>query len=344
MPKGADLPHVKRVRSKGRDYYYFDTGTVNDAGKPVLRRLPDLKAHDFGDKYAAFKAGRTRRAAKASPLLTVAKLVDYYESGAEFKRLKPGTQRVYAISLRKIEKYFGKAPVDDLQPSDVARLIASMGDKVGAANMALSVIAAMYKWGRLKQLVQPKTDPVGDHKAAATGSHDPWPEAVLAAALKSDKPRVKLAAHLLYYTAQRIGDVCAMTWNAVHGDTVDVVQEKTDKPLSISLHSDLRALLAATPKRGITILTRTDGGPVSTKTIRDELKAFAATYGVRVVPHGLRKNAVIALLEAGCTIAETASVSGQSFQVVEYYAKMRDQKLLSSAAILKWEGRGRGNG
>lgn len=339
MPRAADLPHVKRVRAKGRDYYYFDTGTVNDRGKPILKRLPDLKAPDFGDKYAAYKAGRTKRAAQDPIVLTVAKLVDYYESSAEFARLAPTTQRVYGISLRKIEKYFGMAPVDELQPSDVARLLAEMGTMPGASNMALSVIGAVYKWGRTKQHVQKTTNPIGDHKPVPTGSHEPWPEAIVMAALKSDQPRVKLAAHLLYYTAQRIGDVCAMTWNDVKDGTVTVTQDKTDKTLTIRLHSELRKLLAKTPKVGITILTTVDGARVSTKTIRDELKAFAATYGVRVVPHGLRKNAVIALLEAGCTIAEAASVSGQSFQLVEYYAKQRDQKLLSTAAILKWEGR-----
>jgi integrase len=161
----------------------------------------------------------------------------------------------------------------------------------------------------------------------------------LSAALKSDEPRVKMAVHLLYYTAQRIGDVCKMTWGDVRDGTVAVTQDKTNKRLAIRLHQELRNLLAETPKRGITILTTEHGHPVSPKTIREELKAFAAGYGVKIVPHGLRKNAVIALLEAGCTVAEAASVSGQSFQMVEYYAELRDQRLLSSAAILKWEGR-----
>lgn len=65
----------------------------------------------------------------------------------------------------------------------------------------------------------------------------------------------------------------------------------------------------------------------------------AEVCAVKAVPHGLRKNAVIALLEAGCSVAEAASVSGQSFAMVEYYAKQRDQKILSSAAVLKWQER-----
>jgi hypothetical protein len=52
----------------------------------------------------------------------------------------------------------------------------------------------------------------------------------------------------------------------------------------------------------------------------------------------LRKNAVNALLEVGCSVPETAAISGQSLRVVEHYAKERNQRKLASAAILRWEG------
>jgi hypothetical protein len=45
---------------------------------------------------------------------------------------------------------------------------------------------------------------------------------------------------------------------------------------------------------------------------------------------------VNALLECGCSAAETAAISGQTLQLVEHYAKKRDQRKLASAAILKW--------
>ena len=43
------------------------------------------------------------------------------------------------------------------------------------------------------------------------------------------------------------------------------------------------------------------------------------------------------LLEAGCTTAEVAAITGQSFDMVEHYAKQVNQKKLAAAAILKWE-------
>ena len=71
----------------------------------------------------------------------------------------------------------------------------------------------------------------------------------------------------------------------------------------------------------------------------DSRAAFDLAAGAPSVPHGLRKNAVIALLEAGSSTAQAAAVSGQSLQMVEYYARQRDQSTLADAAMLRWENR-----
>ena len=65
---------------------------------------------------------------------------------------------------------------------------------------------------------------------------------------------------------------------------------------------------------------------------------MAALRDRHLVFHGLRKSAVVFLLEAGCTDAETAAITGQSRDMVENYAKQVNQKRLAAAAILKWEG------
>lgn len=330
------LPYVKYVKARGRDYWYFDTGTTAN-GKPVYKRLPHIKDAGFGASYASFMAGRTRRANVADHM-TVIKLIELFEASNKFKALATGTKKNYAIHLRKIEALVGKAPVNELEPRDVTRMMDELSSTPGTANMILGVIGAFYKWGRQRHHVSKNVNPTQDIAQLEMGSHDPWPENVLADALSSDDGRVRLSAHLLYYTAQRIGDVCRMRWSDIRGNVISVRQEKTDTPLEITLHTALAAELARTRRTGLTILTNWQSGPLGDQSVRKALKSFVAGYGLDLVPHGLRKNAVIALLEAGCTVAETASVSGQSFPMVEYYAKLRNQKRLSSAAILKWEG------
>ena len=52
--------------------------------------------------------------------------------------------------------------------------------------------------------------------------------------------------------------------------------------------------------------------------------------------HGLRKLAVDALLEAGCSVAEAAAIVGMSMGMVEHYGRKRDQALLADRAMRKW--------
>ncbi len=129
-----------------------------------------------------------------------------------------------------------------------------------------------------------------------------------------------------------------MRWGDVRDGVIFVRQQKTGKELEIRVHRDLSVELGRTPRKALTILSDAQGRPLKPDTLRDRLQRFAVGHGHKVVPHGLRKNAVNALLEAGCSSAETAAVTGQSLQMVEHYAKCRSTRRLASAAILKLEG------
>ena len=46
---------------------------------------------------------------------------------------------------------------------------------------------------------------------------------------------------------------------------------------------------------------------------------------------------MVFLLEAGCSDAEVAAITGQSRQMVEHYGRQVSQRKLAASAILKWE-------
>ena len=60
------------------------------------------------------------------------------------------------------------------------------------------------------------------------------------------------------------------------------------------------------------------------------------TRDAGLVFHGLRKLAVVTLLEAGSD-AEAAAITGQSRQMIEHCANEVSQPKLASSAINKWE-------
>jgi integrase len=331
--------HVRKKTAKGRTYYYFDTGQKDEQGRPVLKRLPDIQDHPaFGIALAgAYRVKSMRAKGPDAKALTVAMLVDLYQKSPQFRSRAEGTRVSYNHYLKQIVDEMGEAPADDVRRADAALLMDKRGKTPAAANQIVRVLGALYAWGRRREHVTAR--PTDELELNRIGEHEPWPEWLVDEALASDDQLVSLAVHLLYFTAQRIGDTLRMRWSDIHGPRIAVKQEKGRQPLEIALHQNLGSKLEAVPKRGLTILARPDGRPYGYHAVLNRLKAFAAEHQVKAVPHGLRKNAVNALLEAGCSTWEVQAVSGQSPQIIEHYAKKRNKTKLGDAAILRWQGR-----
>lgn len=331
LPDKPKLPYTKWTWAKGRLYGYFNTGKkVN--GKTVWAALPPFSSPEFFESYAAMKGARTKR---GTIVYTVTQLVKDYQESPEFKRLSPSSQKTYGYALVRIVDQLGKYPIDKVGRSHIREVVEKRIEGNGSRNLFLSVVGAMYKYARINELTE--AEPTKDIAPYKMGSHEPWPPELLQAGLSASDDRLRLAIHLLYFTGQRIGDVCKMRWADVKDGRVVVMQEKTSKPVNFRTPEALAAELARTPRNGITILTQSNGKRLVTETVRGWIKTFVNGLGYDVVPHGLRKNAVNSLLQAGATIAETASVTGQSFKLVEYYARRVDQMKLGDAAILKFE-------
>lgn len=328
------VKYVKRTKAKGRFYYYFDTGQTDDAGKRVWTRLPDPSDRSFGATYAALLGHRSRRE-NAVQQLTLTKLIDLYQASDKFKKMAASTKRLYSLYQAELVDKLGTGPAQMIERKDIVLLLDKMADKPGAANMVKRAGSAAYAWARKRGHVT--NDPFFEIEEMDTGEHEPWPDEALNLGLSASDDTVRLSVHLLYYTAQRIGDVASLRWRDIQGDSIRLTQKKTGKTLEIPIHQELAKELAKHERGLATIIP---GPPTEAKNnrLRLAMQAVCSKAGYDVVPHGLRKNAVNALLEAGCSTAETAAISGQSLQVVEYYAKRRSQKKLGQKAILKWQG------
>lgn len=329
------LRYFKPVRARGKVYGYFDTGQKDANGKRIYSPLGRMDAPEFGARYAAALGHRTKRA-DVNPQLLVPRFVDMFQKGEKYRQLADSSKRVYDIYLRSFAEALPTAPAGMIERRDVIALIDQRGNTPGAANLMLWVIGALYKWGRDRGHVT--NEPCKDIERLDVGEHEPWPDWLVEEALAGEG-RVRLAVHLLYYTAQRIGDVLTIRWSDITNDVLTIRQQKTGKDLQIPLHGKLAAELAKTEKAGLTIIAK-NGNRIKEAAMRRELQAWALARGQKIVPHGLRKNAVNALLECGCSAAEAGAISGQSLQVVEHYAKRRAQSRLGGAAILKWERNG----
>jgi len=209
------------------------------------------------------------------------------------------------------------------------------------ANSLMKAGRIVYGWGRPRGRVRhnPFDFQGTGVKPLKIGKHSPWPEPLIENFLAEAYPCAVFVVLFGLNTGQRIGDVLKINWNDIEGDTLHVIQEKTGTELTIPLHYVLKAAIKTIPRRSTRILTTTTGLPWTKTNWSDYFAREQRRVGIPkgYVFHGFRKNAVIRLLEAGCSIKETGSITGQSAETVLYYARQMEQKKLARVAMAKLE-------
>ena len=336
------IPHVHRKKAKGHTYYYFDLGR-DHSGKRVLKRLPDVRHRDFATALAAAKAMRTK-GEKANGAKTFDWLVRLYERSPEFNAKAENTKRLYSRHLAYANENFRNrlghsAPLAILTAEQLLILRDKTAAEPGKANAILKSVSALYHWAAKSGRKYVKENIASGIDLLEVGEHQAWPKWLVAAAL--DDPAIRLPVALLYFTGQRISDVVKMGRANVVQGTLHVIQKKTGAKLAFPVHKRLAEIIEQdAPKGEMMFLLNEKGKPVTESGLRQRIQAWAlAKHKQRIVPHGLRRNAVNALLEAECSSAEVAAITGQSLQMIEHYSKERDQGRLGSSAILKFEAR-----
>lgn len=328
--------YLRTKKAKGKTYWYFDAGKGSD-GKRELIPLPNIKDPSFGGALARAQATRTNRKNRQG-VLTLDGLIRLYEKSPEFRALSFASKRSYALYLTRanalIRDRNGQSPpARGIERVDVVTLRDRLSDKPGAASQAVRALGALFAWAIENEKV--RDNPARNVKKFKAVPHEPWPTDLIEEALKD--AQVSVAVALLYFTGQRINEVVRMSWADVKGDHMRVPVQKTRRLIDVAILPELAEMLQRTPKLAPTILTNANGQPWTQSGLRQKLQDWAKLRGQKVVPHGLRKNAVISLLEAGCTVAEVSGITDQSFGMIEHYAKKVSKLSLGRAAVVKFD-------
>lgn len=339
------LPHVHKKVAKGRIYYYFDLGK-DEAGNRVLKRLPDIRSHGFVNAYRAAKSQRTKNGPTEGGAKNFDWLCRIYEKSPEFRRLAENSKKLYSRHLAYANENFrnkaGRSwPLEVITAEHAVALRDKYAETPGKANATLKALGAVYAWAAKPGRRYVRENITAGVEPLEVGEHQPWPEGLVELALED--PQMRLPVGLLYFTGQRISDVVRMGRGNLSRGVLSVTQQKTGRKLRIVLHSRLAEIIAAdAPEGQMLFLVNEHGKPLTESGLRQRIQKWAKDRGFSVVPHGLRKNAVNALLEAQCSVAEVAAITGQTLQMIEHYGKERDGEHLSRSAVLKFERRTKG--
>jgi integrase len=336
--KNSIWPGVRAKRAKGKLYWYWTR--VAPGASWIRLPNPYTDADAFMRKLVHLQRVDARIEERRREG-TFGALGNRYLQSTKFKDLATGTQESYRRYINRLLTAYADAPLIELTPEDIqVRVMDANAETPAAADMMLSVLRVLYRFAAKRQRgLEDWTagiEPYGNRT-----ERQPWPANVLQDALTSKDEPFRLAATLALYTGQRPGDVCAMTWNAAQGGKVRVKQQKTGTPLEIEMHPELAKALASAPRsdRHLFILSNRRGDPLTAGTFLKWCWEFSKAYGLKLGPHGLRKNATNELFDAGCTSAEIAAVTGhKSLAMLEHYGKGRSQPKLAATGMGKWAG------
>jgi integrase len=265
-------------------------------------------------------------------------VIEKYLAHAQFTSKAAKTRDNYRRALDDVRSRAGGALLTDITPRGVRILRDQIAAEraTTAADMAVKMISLLWQFGGEFADLDLGANPA--HRVAKVHAggdgHQPWPQDVLDRFGDGAPAHLRLAFLLLLYTGQRIGDVCGMQWCHFDGERIAVRQEKTDTRLWIPVEGKLLAALNDAPRVNGHMLNGTRGQPMGKDWLSDQIKTRLVEIGApEYVPHGLRKNAAIALAEAGCSDHEIASITGhKDLAMIQLYTRaVRNYRLAKSA-------------
>ncbi len=320
------LKHVRKVRSKGRVYYYH---------RKTGERLPE----DIAERAARALEinaglGKPRRPREG----TLAAVATEYRKSPEYKSLRTKTRKNYARCIDFLCERWGAFSVAGIRRKHVLALRDQLGDTPATANTAVKMLRVLLAFAVEREYRQ--DNPAKGIKKLTTGpGYSAWPDWAIERFLETAPPMMVLAMKLGLHTGQREADVLGMSWHDIDRGVIHVVQGKTGAKLAIPMHSDLRGAVESQERVSPMILTTETGKPYRGSNFRYHwVKAMKAAGLEGMTFHGLRYTAATKLAEAGCSLKEIAAITGhRSLAMLEKYSRGADQQKLARAAIRRLE-------
>lgn len=308
---------------------------------------------DFIEAYEAALAGKPVRKRQTGgdrviPGSVDAAVSDYLKSN-RFRKLAVITQSTYRNILKRFSQEHGKKQIGSLQSAHIDALISNLWATPGTCRNFVKALRSLMKYCiREKLRTDDPTREVELPSIIGDGFYT-WTDNDIAIfrAVHPIGSKKRLAMELARYLTLRRSDLVRIGPDDVKGGILTVRPQKTENTtgvtLSIPIHPDLAAVLAATPcEPGSTFLATESGKQRSVNAFgnwfREACKeARKVGLHARASAHGLRKAGCCALAECGCTANQIMAITGiKSLRVVQIYIDKADQKRLAQAGMDKW--------
>lgn len=260
---------------------------------------------------------------------TLAGLIRAFENTAKWRKLAESTKTEYRRVFKFWDGKFGTVPLAALASKAFRRRVLEWHDefsqdKPREADNRVTILARVLSWAAADADLAENVLASFDRAYEGDRSDMIWlPEHVDAFMAAAD-PEMQLAMVLALHTGQRQADIRTMAWSQYDGTTISLRQGKTGARVRVPCTVALKATLDAAPHRGLMILLTKTGRSYQKRYFAekwDDVYTAARLPGVeppdpkaRLHFHDIRGTTVTMLFEAGCTVAEVASITGHSLR------------------------------
>lgn len=287
---------------------------------------------------------------------TLAGLIRKFEATTKWRKLRESTQKEYRRIFTFWDGKFGTVPYKGLEAKLFRQKVLEWHDAFSAtspreADNRVTVLARVLSWGAKDGPLAVNVLDGFDRAYSSDRSDKIWLPEHIEALMAVARPEMQLALVLALHTGQRQGDILKMAWSNYDGTRITLRQGKGKRLVSVPCTAALKTTLDGLKRRSTLIMTAVGGGAYQSRHFgRQWAKAYKDSglpFTADVPPkpelhfHDLRGTAVTMLFEAGCTVAEVASITGHTLRTAQeildrYLART---SVLATSAIAKYENR-----
>jgi integrase len=272
-------------------------------------------------------------------------LIARYYGTPAWLGMQPSSKRTYRGIIERFRDAHGDKPVAAVQTRHLDAILGKMADRPAAANNLRKVLKRLFAYA-VKAGMRPLRDNPADltdsFKMRGEGFHT-WTEAEIEQFERhwGIETKARLALALMLHTGLRRSDVVRLGPQHVRQGRIRITQTKTGAPVTIPVHSALRAAIDASPTDRLVFLVTEFGKPFTANGFgnwfRDRCDEAALP---QCSAHGLRKAMSRRLAEAGVTNLQGRAVTGhKTDRMFAHYAAEADRSQLADEAMANLEKR-----
>lgn len=321
------------VAIKGKRVYFRKVWMEGGKRRERFIRLPDdIDSEEFSAEYWSIRSGTSEKV-KPKAKQTWAELITAYKQSAKFRKLADGTRSKYAAVMDRILEKNAAKPVKSMTKKALLDVHAKYADTPRKADWYVQVVSLLLNFAIRRLGWKIENVAQGIELYGKQREFEPWPTWMVKA-LDTAPEVVRSAAEMILGTGQRPNAAINMRRDQFDGEWMTVTDEKGGEVFEVYCPAPLRDYLAGLPVRGAHVISKNLTQPVGYNVVEKAFRAWREDLGDRAKAyslHGLRKLAIVRLAEAGCSDAQIQAITNQGPEMVAYYRRRANRKLLSQA-------------